>query len=114
MNKFYVLLERGSSFIFDNGSYWNNKFYGIFTSIEKAKSMCDKLVEEFVETCKSSYSGRLEDLYGDYGWDYKDNHYSRRIECGIFADEVFVYEIFAVEIDPEDSARLTYCTGKEN
>ena len=102
--------------MFDNGCDWSSKFCGIFTSIEKAKSMCDKLVEDFVENCKRDYDGdrRLEDLYGDYGWDYKDNHYSRRIECGIFADEVFVYEIFAVEINPEDPARLTYCTGKEN
>ena len=109
MNSFYVLLGNGSGCMFDDGYDWYNKFYGLFTSIEKAKSMCDKLIEDLIKDAKE-----LEDRYKDYGWDYKNNHYSRRFECGLYANEVFNYEIFAVEIDPEDPARLTYCTGKEN
>lgn len=115
MNRFYVLLENGRSFMLDDGYYWDSKFHGVFTSIEKAKSMCNKLIEEFVNNLKEDgYEDCLEDRYKDYGWDYKNNHYSRRLECTIFEDAVFNYEIFAVEIDPEDPARLTYCTGKEN
>ena len=39
MNSFYVLLGNGSGYMFDDGYDWYNKFYGLFTSIEKAKSM---------------------------------------------------------------------------
>lgn len=115
MNRFYVLLENGSSYMFDDGYVWHDKFYGLFTSIENAKSMCDKLIEDFINRCKKDVQGdNLENGYKDHGWDYKNNHYSRRFECYLWADEVFNYEIFAVEINPEDPARLTYCTGKEN